>query len=171
MGQDKDFLAENTIYNIHYTYLHPPHLTSPHLTSTVCQACRSCGDSVASKLEDISHQLASLTNILVGDNEDDNSSHCSVLRALAAEQDECSSEEQFETYLEGPGHPSHYREKSVMRELRTPDPPVESDDGGGDGGPRTHHTPRKSNRDTYYARHHVLTSNQQFLQFIHKNPS
>ena len=125
---------------------------------------------MASKLEDISHQLASLTNILVGDNEDDNSSHCSVLRALAAEQDESSSEEQFETYLEGPGHPSHYREKSVMRELRTPDPPVESDDGGGDGGPRAHHTPRKSNRDTYYARHHVLTSNQQFLQYFAQKP-
>lgn len=110
-------------------------------TSQQIKACRSCGDSVASKLEDISHQLASLTNILVGDTEDDNSSHCSVLRALAAEQDESSSEEQLETYLEGPGHPSHYREKSVMRELRTPDPPVESDGGDGDGWPRTHHTP------------------------------
>ena len=142
------------------------------LTSTLCQACRSCGDSVASKLEDISQQLAGLTNILVGDNEDDNSSHCSVLRALAAEQDESSSEEQFETYLEGPGHPSHYREKSVMRELCV-DPGVASDeDCPGDGGTTAQPTHCKLNRDTYYAqhhgRHHVRTSNQQFL---HKNMS
>ena len=127
---------------------------------------------MASKLEDISHQLASLTNILVGDAEDDNSSHCSVLRALAAEQDESSSEEQFETYLEGPGHPSHYREKSVMRELFA-DPGVKSDeDCGGDGGTSTQPTHCKLNRDTYYARHHGRhhgrTSNQQFL---HKNMS
>ena len=140
------------------------------LSSTLCQACRSCGDSVASKLEDISHQLASLTNILVGEGEDDNSSHCSVLRALAAEQDESSSEEQWETYLEGPGHPSHYREKSVMRELGSA-PPSGGGEGHGEGQTTTHPNLRKLNRDTHYARHHVLTSNQQFLQFMHKNLS
>ena len=132
------------------------------------QACRSCGDSVASKLEDISHQLASLTNILVGDGEDDNSSHCSVLRALAAEQEESSSEEQFESYLEGPGHPSHFREKSVMRELGSAG---KSDDWAEDDPTTTHPNLRKLNRDKHYARHHVLTSNQQFLQFMHKNLS
>ena len=110
---------------------------------------------MATKLEDISQQLASLTNILVGDNEDDNSSHCSVLRALAAEQDESSSEEQFETYLEGPGHPSHYREKSVMRELGPEaelggEPAVKSGDCRGDDVPSTHPTQRKLNRDTHY---------------------
>ena len=53
---------------------------------------------MASRLEDISQQLASLTTILVGaedDSQDDNSSHCSVLRKLAAESEE-SGEDQLE---------------------------------------------------------------------------
>ena len=77
---------------------------------------------MASKLEDISSQLASLTTILVGEEaEDDNSSHCSVLRQLAAETSD--SEDQLDSYQSGLGHPCRladsedYREKSVMREL------------------------------------------------------
>ena len=140
------------------------------MTSLSCQACRSCGDSVASRLEDISQQLASLTTILVGaedDSQDDNSSHCSVLRKLAAESEE-SGEDQLEldSYLEGLGHPGQLgsqqelREKSVMREL--------TDDDTGDAGLAPQPAQRKLNRDMYYERHQALTCNQQFLQFMHK---
>ena len=111
---------------------------------------------MASRLEDISNQLAGLTTILVGaeDSQDDNSSHCSVLRKLAAESEE--SGEELESYLED----QELREKSVMREL--------TDDESEDARTATYPTERKLNRDMYYERHQVLTCNQQFLQFMHK---
>ena len=126
---------------------------------------------MASRLEDISQQLASLTTILVGteaDSEDDNSSHCSVLRKLAAESDDVSSCEDHDSYLEGLGHPGQlavsedFREKSVMRELA-------ADDGGEEDPSIAHlNTEGKPDRDTYYRPHQALTCNQQFLQFMHK---
>ena len=127
---------------------------------------------MASRLEDISQQLASLTTILVGteaDSEDDNSSHCSVLRKLAAESDDVSScEDHHDSYLEGLGHPGQlavsedFREKSVMRELA-------ADDGGEEDPSIAHlNTEGKPDRDTYYRPHQALTCNQQFLQFMHK---
>jgi len=96
------------------------------LTTQQIKACKSCGDIVASRLEDINDQLTVLTTILVGSSHDDkvSSSH-----SFEAENSETNNGESFtddvnsETYQEGFGHPSYledndaYREVSVMREM------------------------------------------------------
>jgi len=96
------------------------------LTTQQIKACKSCGDIVASRLEDINDQLAVLTTILVGSSHDDkvSSSH-----SFEVENSETNNGESFtddvnsETYQEGFGHPSYledndaYREVSVMREM------------------------------------------------------
>lgn len=65
-----------------------------NLTTQQVKTCVTCGDSVSSRLENISCQLSSLTTVVLGMNDD--------------------------TYQAGLGHPNHltdFREKSVMREL------------------------------------------------------
>ena len=95
---------------------------------------------MASRLDDINHQLVMLTTILVGSGQDDKVS-CS--HSFEGENADMNNGESFhddvnsETYQEGFGHPSYldnndaYREASVLRELEFEDEPavdIEHDD-------------------------------------------
>jgi len=68
-------------------------------TTEQAKTCHSCGDSVSSRLENISDQLSTLTRVVLG------------------------LEETGHSYHSGSGHHRHltdFREKSVMRELMSP---------------------------------------------------
>jgi len=99
-------------------------------TTQQIKACNSCGDIVASRLEDINHQLVMLTTILVGSDQDDkvSCSHGSEVKNVDTNNGESfQDDENSETYQEGFGHPSYldnndaYREVSVFRELEFED--------------------------------------------------
>ena len=98
---------------------------------------------MASRLEDINHQLVLLTTILVGSDQDDKVS-CShgpeVKNTNINNGESFQDDENSETYQEGFGHPSYldnndaYREVSVFRELQFVDEhaiETEHDDGSG----------------------------------------
>jgi len=77
-------------------------------TSKQAKICVTCGDSVSSRLENISCQLTSLTRVVLGHVSDTCHDTVSDL------SDTCDS------YQAGYGHPCHltdFRERSVMREL------------------------------------------------------
>jgi len=111
------------------------------LTTQQIKACNSCGDTVAYRLEDISHQLSILTTILVGSDQDDKvscSHSCEEENTAANNGESFLDDVNSETYQEGFGHPSFlenndaYREVSVLRELIfREDPVIEHDDNSG----------------------------------------
>jgi len=96
------------------------------LTTQQIKACKTCGDIVASRLEDINDQLTALTMVLVGTDRNDKvsfSNHFEVDNVDTNNGESCSYDAHSKTYREGYGHPSHldegfsYREVSVMREI------------------------------------------------------
>jgi len=77
-------------------------------TSKQAKICMTCGDSVSSRLDNISCQLTSLTRVVLGHVADTCHDTCSDLSDTS------------DSYQPGYGHPRHltdFRERSVMREL------------------------------------------------------
>ena len=83
----------------------------------IFQSCTACGDSVSSRLENISSQLSSLTRVVLGLGQDDNVSDHDHDDTLGYGHDDTLGED-----TDSDAELRHlFREKSVMRELSDED--------------------------------------------------